>query len=245
MKGPMFDQFCKAGEEADRNYKEGNYLGAHKAYVKLLSEIDSLGDIDSYLLAKVTLGLIRTHLKMGQIQQAFAIWNSDIDDSLFGIGIYALENAQTNVPDLISYDLVCAYLHSVSESRQDSSGRAVNQYMSRVCEHALEDGDKELMKLAISNWKQHLKQIYSATLPMHLAQPLIEFEKQLPEPVRLQALDFGPVSPWQRPQDFRELSRVVEFRPLRFDQEQQEREALQNKKAAGQDYSNVKKFRKK
>ncbi len=213
MDNKKFKDFCHRGEGADALYTQGKYPQACQAYLELLTQIDQHGEVDSFLLAKITLGLMRSQLKMAQIQQAFSIWNSDMEDSLFGIGIYALENAQTDVHDLVSYDLICAYLHSVSAANPESTGRAVNQYMSRVCEHAWEAGDLPLMKGAISNWKQHLKDVFPTHTPPSLIHALIEFERKLPEPVRLQALEFGPISSWERPVGFQEMSRVVDIKP--------------------------------
>lgn len=207
---------CQKGEKADQYYIQGRYKQAHDAYLAVLTEMEALGETDSYILGKVTLGLILTHIKQGQFDRALAIWTSEPEDSVYGIGIYSLEGAQTTVPDMVLYDFICAYLHSLCEAPPLQSGRAINQYMSRVCEFAEEHGDRALFALAISNWKQHLKDVFRGALPALIAQPVINFERRYGETVRLQAIDFPPPSPWERPADFAEFSRVQKFSILDF-----------------------------
>ncbi|MCM2282506.1 MAG: hypothetical protein NDI61_11750 [Bdellovibrionaceae bacterium] len=224
MKDTLFQKFCKVGQEADALFHLGRYREAHVGYARLLQEIENSRLVDSYLLSKITLGLLMTHIKLGEYPQAFAIWNSTAEDSLFGLGIYGLEHAQTSVQDMICYDFVCAFLHSLSAGDKDDAATAVNQYMSRICEHFFDLSDEPMLRLAISNWKQHLKEIFGSSLPHASAKPLIETERRLMSAlaigrggaVRLQGLGFPPLSAWEKPEGFREVSHIIPFQPLDF-----------------------------
>ncbi len=217
MSHDLFSAFCRKGEAADALYNKGLFIEAHDAYAKLLLELENSRVFDSYLLSKITLGLLLTHIRSGKLQLAFTIWNANMEESLFGIGIYALEHAQTSIQDMLLYDFVCACLHSFSGGNKDGAASAVNQYMSRICEHLHEQADSATLRLAISNWKTHLKEIFGNSIPHRLAEPLITAERDLKgEPLRLQALGFPSLSGWEKPEGFREMSHLISFEPLEF-----------------------------
>jgi tetratricopeptide (TPR) repeat protein len=209
MPDDAIENFSREGEAADQLAAKGNHKGALAAYKKILEAIEATGQLDSFLLAKLTLGSLRAHIKVGEFQEALEIWNAHMDQSLFGIGVYALENAQTRIDDLIAYDMVCAFLHTMIDGDKNKAAKAVNLYLSRVCEHALESGDRALMVQALSNWKVHLKEIFGGSIPQSTAGALIQFERQFGEAVRPRPIDFPLPTPWQRPKNFRETSTVV------------------------------------
>lgn len=215
MSRNRIEELCGQGEKADRLLKEGRTRDALKAFEKLSKDLEHEGDFDSYIAAKVTLGLLHCYVKLGEFKNAYAIWNANMEKSLHGIGIYALESAQTTVKDMLAYDMLCAFLHTLSASDKGESATAVNTYLSRVCEQALEDGDRATMRLALSNWKQHLREIFGASLPLEFAKPLITFEKTLGEAVKPQSIDFPHGSNWQKPRDFLEMSRFAEIKGVK------------------------------
>lgn len=203
---------CTRGNQADVLYKEGRYREALNAYGRLIKEMEKSGTVDSYLVAKATLAILLTQIRLGQLQEAVSVWTAQMEDSLFGIGIYGIEHAQTTVHDLICYDFVCAYLHTVTASDKDEAAGAVNQYMSRICEFLVEQDDKQMLRLALSNWKQHLNEIYGSRPPLAAVQSLIDLERALfASPVPLQAIGFPLPADWEKPQGFEELSRVREY----------------------------------
>ncbi len=214
MNDARLEAFCKLGTQADQHTRAHRHRDALKSYQNILTEVEKSGELDSYLLAKVTLGALRAHVKIGDFQQAIEIWNAHMDESLWGIGIYALENAQTKIEDLVLYDMLCAFLHTLVEGDRRESIKAVNLYMSRVCEHAFEAGDKPLIVQAISNWKSHLKEICGGSIPMGDAKNLIQFEKRFGEVVKPRSIDFPLPAEWEKPGDFRETSTVVAKRAL-------------------------------
>lgn len=202
---------CLRGNQADALYNEGRYREALVAYTRLLKEMEKSGTVDSYLVAKATLAVLLTQIRLGQLQEAVSVWTAQMEDSLFGIGIYGIEHAQTTVHDLICYDFICAYLHTVTAANKDEASEAVNQYMSRICEYLIEQDEKEMLRLALSNWKQHLNEIHGSRPPLAFVKPLIEIEKAFfGEPVRLQSIGFPQPADWERPAGFEEMSRVLE-----------------------------------
>ncbi len=208
------EKFCAAGAAADAALARGEFRQALQNYSSIMAGVEKSGQLDSYLLAKVTLGTLRCHVKLAEFQQAVEIWNAHMDDSLYGIGVYALENAQTKIEDLLAYDMLCAFLHTVVDGDKSASAKAVNLYLSRVCEHAEENGERALMIQAIANWKTHLKEIYGGVVPQEAAKSLIAFEKKFGEVVKPRPIDFPMPSIWERPSSFRETSTVISKRAL-------------------------------
>lgn len=208
-------ELCVEGEKADQFLNEGRAREALKILVDIKKDLEKKGDFDSYIAAKVTLSLLRCYVKLGDFKNAYAIWNANLENSLHGIGIYSLESAQTTVPDMLAYDMLCAFLHTLGDSDKNAAAAAVNQYLSRVCEHALEHGDRSVMRMALSNWKSHLREIYGSSLPLEYAKPLIKFEKTLGDTVKPQAIDFPKSSSWEKPRDFLEMSRMEEFKAIK------------------------------
>jgi len=210
----QLEKFCQAGADADASLASGNYRDALKAYSAILSDVEKTGQLDSYLLAKVTLGTLRCHVKLADFQAAVEIWNAHMDESLYGIGVYALENAQTKIEDLLVYDMLCAFLHTCIDGDKVQSAKAVNLYLSRVCEYALEHGERALMVQALANWKSHLKEIFGGAFPQDVAASLIHFEREFGEVVKARPIDFPRAALWERPTSFRETSTVISKRAL-------------------------------
>jgi len=209
MKNLNIDELCRRGEQSNEWLKQGRFREAQGHLLKILKELDGVERLDSFILAKTTLALLLTHIKLGEFQKAFSLWNSQSQESIAGLGIYALEHAQTGIEDLICYDFACAYLHSLSAEERITSARAVNQYMSRICEHYRDSENHEGLLLALSNWKQHLREIFGLSLPHDIAKPLIEFERLVGrESVRLRAIEFPLPGAWERPEGFNELTQV-------------------------------------
>ena len=206
------EKYCRLGERADTHLRQGKPRDALKLYHEIVEGLEADGEVDSYLLAKVTLGVLRCHVKLADFKSAFTVWNATLDEGLFGIGIYSLENAQTTVQDMITYDMMCAFLHTLAAADKHESAAAVNQYCSRVCEYAIEEADRKLLNLALSNWKQHLREIFSAGLPHEFAVPLIKFEREFAAAVVPQAIDFPYPTAWEKPTDFQEMSRVIQMK---------------------------------
>lgn len=205
----MLEKLCDTGNDANKLFASGFYKEAEKKYLEIMAQLRKSKKMDSYVVSKSVLGLLLAAIKSQNFERAINIWVKHSADSIFAVGISGLENAQTSVHDMIVYDFICAYLHSVSVNKAQSSAKAVNLYMSRVCEHALETKDKEMMRLALSNWKQHLREVFTQSIPHEIATELIKFEKKFGEAVKVGTIDFPKLSAWQKPDDFREMSRFL------------------------------------
>lgn len=214
MTDSQIERFCKMGVEADNHLRSGRFREALNEYSAILKGVEASGELDSYLIAKITLGTLRCHIKLADFQSAMDIWNAHMDESLYGIGVYALENAQTKIDDLIVYDMLCAFLHTLIDGDKGKAAKAVNLYLSRVCEHAEETGERALMVQALANWKAHLKEIFGGSIPHDAATGLIKFEREFGETVRPRPIDFPLPAGWDRPSHFRETSTVVSRRNL-------------------------------
>jgi hypothetical protein len=212
MNKMRLEEFCRLGEKADHLLLAGRTRDALKIYENILRNLKNEETADSYFLAKVTLGVLRGYIKLGDFKSAYDVWNISPDDHGFGIGIYALENAQTTVQDMVTYDMICAFLHSLSDGDHQATATAINQYLSRVCEQSYENGDRSIMMLALSNWKQHLRETFTSAIPLDHARTLIKFEKLLGETVKLQAIDFPAPTPWEKPDEFREITQILSWR---------------------------------
>jgi hypothetical protein len=202
----MAKNWAEAGAKID-SLSEKKPLEAAKAYRALRRELEASSGASSFWAAKCVLGEMRALCLVGEIRRATELWNSSMDDGLAGIGIYALENGQVAVEDLLTYDMICAQLHTHQAKSQRERAEAVAQYMSRVCEQLLEAADKATLRLAIGNWKLHLREIFVGVLPFSAAEPLIRFERLLPEPVPLpQRTRLPALASWNPPKGLSELS---------------------------------------
>lgn len=207
----IVEKLCDIGNEANKLFASGFYKEAEKKYLEIMATLNSSKKMDSYIVSKSVLGLLITAIKSQNFERASHIWVNHSAESFFAVGIAGLENAQTSVHDMLVYDFICAYLHSLSANKPQHAAISVNLYMSRVCEHALELKDQNLMKLALSNWKQHLREIFDSSLPHGIATELIKFERKFGKVVPLSTIDFPKLTAWQKPDDFREMSRFIDL----------------------------------
>ncbi len=152
------EELCEAGEQADAHLEAGRLEEAEQAYVDLLTAMIDDGEMQAFILAKLTLGLLLTALRHGNIPAAHEIWTASEEDDPFSLGIHCLENAQTDDHDFIVYLFISAFLHSIG-TEPAAARDAVEDYMSRICEYA-ERENPEMLPLAVNNWRQHLLEIY-------------------------------------------------------------------------------------
>lgn len=210
-----FQELCQRGEKADALMKSGKHQEALKSYLAIIAELEKSGEMDSYLSAKLTLGALHAYVKVGDYKNAFSVWNATLEESVFGIGIYALESAQTAIQDMVTYDMLCAFLHTLADADKREAASAVNQYLSRVCEQAIEEGNMAVAKIAIGNWKIHLRDLFGSALPLDIAKPMIKFSQSLDPMIKSAELDFPAPASWKRPKTFREMSYVADLQALK------------------------------
>ncbi len=207
----IVEKLCDVGNEANKLFASGFYKEAEKKFLEIMTTLERSKKMDSYIVSKSVLGLLVTAVKSQSFERATNIWVNHSAESFFAVGISGLENAQTSVHDMLVYDFICAYLHTLTAAKPQHAAKAVNLYLSRICEHALEMKDQGLMKMALSNWKQHLREIFDSSLPHGIATELIKFERKFGKVVPLATIDFPKLSSWQKPDDFREMSRFIDM----------------------------------
>jgi hypothetical protein len=190
-----FEAACRQGEQADELFAEGAYGKAGAAYMAILKQMDQSGEIDSFLISKVTLGVLISMIMAKQISHAFSVWTQEPDKGLFGMGIMGLEGAQVNVHDTIIYQMACACLHAYTESDQEKAAGSVAFYLRNICKYGLEH-DRDLAKQAISMWKALLMHIFKLLIPNEYTKDIESFEKQLGETITAVGVTFPKPSPW-------------------------------------------------
>ena len=88
MNKQRLDELCLLGERADELLIRGLTREALKKFNDIGATLEKTGDLDSYLAARVTLSVLRCHLKLADFKSAFNVWNANIEDSVYGVGIY-------------------------------------------------------------------------------------------------------------------------------------------------------------
>lgn len=190
-----FEEFCQLGEEADGLNLQDDLESAQEIYFSLLDRIQEDKVIDNFVLSKVTLGLLLSLIKQNEFEKAFEIWTADMKKSLFGIGVYGLENGQVSVQDTVLYDFICAFFHSLSAGDPKKAARQVSFYMRRICGYAL-DKKPELLDMAINNWKKHLQEIFGNETPAKFSAEISEMMKKAGKINPLQDIAFPDPAPW-------------------------------------------------
>ena len=69
-----FEDYCIQGDRADDLYKKKDFDKAEKEYHTMLKTMHGSGEIDSYIVSKITLGLLLTYIKKEEYDKAFEIW---------------------------------------------------------------------------------------------------------------------------------------------------------------------------
>jgi hypothetical protein len=197
MAGKSIVELCELGEAADQLYLGGDYEGAEDAYMRVLRKMKNQSTIDSYLMSKLTLGMMLTLICSGKIQDAFNIWTASIEkeSSLFGIGIHGLENGQVSVKDTMLYDFICAYFHSLSGGDPKEAAEALNFYMNRICDYA-KDNDPELLPTALSNWILQIHNIFEGPPPKTQLEDYEYWAKELGKTETQPDVQFPEPSKW-------------------------------------------------
>ena len=163
MTEKLFEELCKLGNEADIEYGKGKILPAFESYNQILGTMLEIGDIDSFLISKGTLGILLSFIMTKQLAEAQQIWTTD-QDSLYWIGIDGLETGQVSVNDTILYMQVCAYLTAHSDKNTVEKADKVSSLYYRICKftnHSV-SSKKPVM---VSNWRLLLNGIFPDKIP--------------------------------------------------------------------------------
>ena len=196
----LFDQLCALGNQADNLLATQQFDRASSAYIDILTRSDEAGVLDSFILAKVTLGYLLSLVQRGDIAKAHQAWTFKPEEHLLGHGVLFLETAQTSVHDLMIYSLVSAHLHAHGTDAE-AALEGVNTQMRRVARYALSEAPG-LLPTVIGNWRKHLEEIFERPfqlVPLDAQKELQELEAKagkLTVPVSIR-VSFPQPSLWQ------------------------------------------------
>ena len=194
----LFDQLCSLGDQADTLLKAKRYPEAQSAYIDILDRAINAEHLDSFIVAKVTLGYLLALVESGDIAQAHQVWTFRPDQHLLGDGIHFLENGQTSVHDLMIYFLISAHLHAHNTDNQ-AGFEGMQDHMQRVARYAVEEAP-ELLAVVIGNWRHHLEEIFElplASVPPRAKVQLQELEMKAGPTITPKRVYFPKPSLWK------------------------------------------------
>ncbi|WP_433590424.1 hypothetical protein [Nocardia sp. CA-145437] len=142
---------------------------AAAAYRALIDDAVGTGRPDPLIMGKATLGLLTALIFDNRVGEAHSVWIDEQGPTY--LGIWSLENGQTSVHDAIAYNLVAAFLHSLSTGDPNAANHAVDSLMTRNVEWAYEN-DSQVVPAMIGSWRRHL-------LEIHGGEPAPEYRWQL------------------------------------------------------------------
>ncbi|MGW4249016.1 hypothetical protein, partial [Nocardia sp. NPDC004722] len=146
------------GQTADA-LMEANRPGiAAAAYRALIDDALGTGKPDPLIMGKATLGLLTALIFDNRVGEAHSVWVDEQGPTY--LGIWSLENGQTSVHDAIAYNLVAAFLHSLSTGDPNAANHAVDSLMLRNVEWAYEN-DPQVVPGMINSWRRHLHEIHN------------------------------------------------------------------------------------
>lgn len=193
----LFDELCKAGNEADALLESGRYPEALGAYAEIFEQSNAANTVDSFLAAKTTLSILLARVKAGDPQGAYKLWSAP-KETVIGQGVHFLDVGQTSVHDLMIYFLISAHLYSIVTDR-DAALEGMEDCIQRVARYAQEEAPK-LLPLVIGNWRYHLEEIFEkplAQVPASAARNHKAFASSIGPLLIPAGLKFPAPSPWQ------------------------------------------------
>ena len=152
-----YENYCRAGDAADQLLSQKKFQEAEAAYHALLKGAHAADVLDSFLVAKTTLSLLRMHVESDDFVTAHQVLKAP-EGSLLGQGIKFLGTGQTSVNDLMMFFLVVGHLHSL-ETDQSKAQAGVNHYLSMVGKYAVAEAPA-LVPAVVGNWIRHLEHIF-------------------------------------------------------------------------------------
>ncbi|MDJ0703747.1 MAG: hypothetical protein QNJ46_10745 [Leptolyngbyaceae cyanobacterium MO_188.B28] len=196
---PVDKKLAELGERLDGDCEAGNYSEALQGYQAILDSMLQKQDIDSFLLAKLTLGKLLTLVRSGKITEAHQVWSAE-PSSFDGLGVQFLEAGQVSVLDSIIYLMISGFFYSISAGNLEVAIQGVNDRMNAVCKYGLAD-NPAILPQAFSNWHRFLQNVFSEA-PYNGVPPedaLSSFRTAIAayrKTIQLVQIDFPSPSPW-------------------------------------------------
>ena len=193
----LFDELCKAGNQADALLESGRYHEALGAYAEIFERSNAANTVDSFVAAKTALSILLAGVRSGDPQGAHKLWSAP-KETRVGQGVHFLELGQTSVHDLMIYFLISAHLYSIVTD-QEAALEGMEDCIQRVARYAREEAP-ELLPLVIGNWRAHLEEIFEkplAQVPASAARNHKAFASSIGPLLVPAGLNFPAPSPWQ------------------------------------------------
>ena len=164
----LFDELCALGEQGAAALQAKKYDDAAVHYNTIVQRMRRSQFVNGRVLGKAVLGLLVAKIGQGDYRFAHDVWSSDTSNraseaGLLATGIYMLENNQVDAHDQAVYMFVSAYLHTFG-SQKEIAANAVNIYMSRICDYAVEQ-EPEILPQSLSSWRFALYRIFEEEPP--------------------------------------------------------------------------------
>ncbi|MFF2550003.1 hypothetical protein ACFVUS_03340 [Nocardia sp. NPDC058058] len=155
-KQPPADQLA-GGETADALLEAQRPGIAAAAYRALIDDAIATGKPDPLIAGKAVLGLLMALIFDNRVGEAHAVWIDEQGPTY--LGVWALENGQTSVHDAMAYNLVAAFLHSLSTGDPNAANHAVDTLMGRCVNWAF-GTDPQVVPAMLNTWRRHLFEIH-------------------------------------------------------------------------------------
>lgn len=153
---PPADQIA-GGETADALMDAQRPGTAAAAYRALVDDAVATGKPDPLIMGKAVLGLLMSLIFDNRVGEAHAVWIDEQAPTY--LGVWSLENGQTSVHDAMAYNLVAAFLHSLSTGDRNAANHAVDTLMARTTDWAFEN-DRQFVPAILNTWRRHLYEIH-------------------------------------------------------------------------------------
>ncbi|WP_067562837.1 hypothetical protein [Nocardia acidivorans] len=155
-KQPPADQLA-GGETADALLEAQRPGIAAVAYRALIDDAIATGNPDPLIVGKSVLGMLMALIFDNRVGEAHSVWIDEQGPTY--LGVWALENGQTSVHDAMAYNLVAAFLHSLSTGDPNAANHAVDTLMGRCVNWAF-GTDPQVVPAMLNTWRRHLYEIH-------------------------------------------------------------------------------------
>ncbi|MFB8000973.1 hypothetical protein [Nocardia sp. NPDC056000] len=191
-KQPPADQLA-GGEAADALLEAQRPGIAATAYRALIDDAIATGTPDPLIAGKAVLGLLMALIFDNRVGEAHAVWIDEQGPTY--LGVWALENGQTSVHDAMAYNLVAAFLHSLSTGDPNAANHAVDTLMGRCVNWAF-GTDPQVVPAMLNTWRRHLFEIHEGEPAPEYLWELGQAEQRWGGPLPESALYWMRPYPW-------------------------------------------------
>ena len=160
------------GAKADRYLARGQNHLARAEVLQLAQKLLASGKVPAPWAAKASLTHLLADLADRDQTSGQKVWLGQSENKILRLGIDFMEAGQTSLHDLLIYQQISAYFHSLNPDIS-SAKTGVNGLMSKVCEECAKSAPA-LSRIALCNWYLYLKEIYEAEPP---PEALVEWKK--------------------------------------------------------------------